>query len=113
MILTDTIGKESRSSKKKTLVRGALSAAHQKSATAHLIPIDSDQSSTQSPFIPSPSLFASTPITMPNSIDDVTASFAASLALAGKDALDVSRRSGAAQCRNTQSYLLAKPLIPK
>nr|XP_011457626.1 PREDICTED: uncharacterized protein LOC105349503 [Fragaria vesca subsp. vesca] len=50
---------------------------------------------------------------MPNTIDDVTASFSTSLALASKEVLDVSRRSSAAQHRNTQSYLLVKPLVPK
>ncbi|KAL6182749.1 hypothetical protein ACLB2K_044162 [Fragaria x ananassa] len=94
-------------------MRGALSAAHQKSVAALLISIDSYRSSTQSPFILSLSSAASTPITMPYSIDYVTVSFVASLALAGKDVLDVSRRSRAAQRRNTQSYLLAKPLISK
>ncbi|XP_024171540.1 uncharacterized protein LOC112177483 [Rosa chinensis] len=48
-----------------------------------------------------------------SSIDAVTASFATSLALAGNDFVDITKKEGGAQRRATQSYLLAKPLAPK
>ncbi|KAL6146657.1 hypothetical protein ACLB2K_057335 [Fragaria x ananassa] len=50
---------------------------------------------------------------MSKQIDEVIASSATSLALAGDGVLDVSRRSGANLRRNSQAYLLVKPLAPK
>ncbi|KAL6184375.1 hypothetical protein ACLB2K_045777 [Fragaria x ananassa] len=50
---------------------------------------------------------------MSKPIDEVTASFATSLALAGDGVLDVLSRLGANLHRNSQAYLLAKPLAQK
>ncbi|KAL6133829.1 hypothetical protein ACLB2K_066062 [Fragaria x ananassa] len=50
---------------------------------------------------------------MSSHIDDVTASFTASLTFAGNEVLDVSRRSGSVRSRNSQAYFLAKPFAPK
>ncbi|XP_062013748.1 uncharacterized protein LOC133730088 [Rosa rugosa] len=47
------------------------------------------------------------------SIDEVTASFAASLALAGSDVVDISHLNGSDRRSNSQAFLLAKPMTKK
>ncbi|XP_062021336.1 uncharacterized protein LOC133737874 [Rosa rugosa] len=46
-------------------------------------------------------------------IDEVAASFASSLALLGDDVVDLSKMSGADTRRESQAYLLARPLTSK